>query len=103
MQQARATHIQRPKLKKITVLAAFALWQDRGSVPLPGFDAAGARVAGAWHAATNEPIRKTVKAWVAFIKDLKNYHDSAPFVAGVPGAPDLASFEVRIAGAPAKP
>jgi hypothetical protein len=23
--------IKRPKLKKITVLAAFALWQDRGS------------------------------------------------------------------------
>jgi hypothetical protein len=31
VQQARDTHIQRPKLKKITVLAAFALWQDRGS------------------------------------------------------------------------
>ena len=79
-----------------------AHWGGAGCT-LPGFDADGARVASAWHAATNEPIRKTVKAWVAFIQDLKNYHDRAPFVAGVPGAPDLASFEARVAGAPAKP
>jgi hypothetical protein len=77
-------------------------WATAGYI-LPGFDAAGNRVVGAWHTAPNEPIKKTVKAWVAFIKDLKNYHDRSPAIAGVPGAPDLASFEARVAGAPAKP
>jgi hypothetical protein len=78
------------------------VWGKAG-FPLPGFDVSGARIASCWHSPSNEPTKKTIRAWVDFIKEDKNYTKFPPSTAGVPGAPDLASFEARVATAPVKP
>ncbi len=78
------------------------VWGKAGH-PLPGFDASGERIASAWHSPSNERIKKTIRPWVDFIKEDKNYTKFPPSTAGVPGAPDLASFEARVAAAPGKP
>ena len=71
--------------------------------PLPGFDASGNRIDSEWNVPSNEPIRKTIRAWVAFLKEPKTFRNPPPIAAGVAGAPDLAAFEGRVATAPAKP
>ncbi len=80
------------------------MWGKTGH-PLPGFkfDASGVLSASAWHSPSNEPIKKTIRAWVDFIKEEKNYTKVPPSIAGVPDAPDLASFEASVAAAPGKP
>ena len=70
--------------------------------PLPGFNTSGARIAKEW-TKTNEPIQKTVQAWVKFLSDATNFTVSSPSPAGVAGAPSLADFQARVATAPAKP
>ena len=54
-------------------------------------------------ALTNQRAHKEERAWVDFIKEDKNYTKFSPSTAGVPGAPDLANFEARVATAPVKP
>ena len=78
------------------------LWGSAG-ITLPGFTADGQRAAGEWHKTENEPLRKVVKAWIAFFKDHTNFQNQAPVPAGVTGAPDLAAFEARELVAPRKP
>jgi hypothetical protein len=69
-------------------------WGASGT-PLPGFADDGQRLADAWSNSSNEPVRKVIKAWVAFLGDHSNFHNKPPTVAGVAGAPDLAQFKVR--------
>jgi hypothetical protein len=69
---------------------------------LPGFDADGARTATAWNK-NKEPIKSTIRAWIALIKDHSKWNGSAPISAGVHGAPGLAEFEGQLARAPEKP
>jgi hypothetical protein len=69
--------------------------------PLPGFLDDGSRIDKAWN--KNEPIQRTVTAWTKFLQDKSNFKNRIPEVAGVPGAPDLADFQARVPGAPAKP
>jgi hypothetical protein len=75
-------------------------WGSLG-ISLPGHQADGSRTAGEW--CKNEPIQKTVKAWVKFLSDQSNFNGSRPSPAGVPGAPTLAKFQARVPTAPAKP
>ena len=75
-------------------------WGNLGK-PLPGFRADGSRAAKKWKG--NEPIAKTVTAWVNFLSDPSNFSVPVPSPAGVSGAPTLADFQARVATAPAKP
>jgi hypothetical protein len=70
--------------------------------PLPGFQADGKRSAGEW-TKSNEPIKRTVQAWVRFFGDASNFTVSSPSPAGVAGAPSLADVQARVAAAPVKP
>lgn len=72
----------------------------RLSRALPGFADDGSRIDNAW--CQNEPIKSVVKAWTKFLQDKSNFNNNVPAVAGVSGAPSLADFQARIAGAPAK-
>ena len=67
---------------------------------LPGFADDGSRIDKAW--CKNEPIQRVVTAWTNFLQDKSNFNNNIPTVAGVPGAPSLADFQARIAGAPVK-
>ncbi len=73
----------------------------RAGKPLPGFQTDGTRINTEWN--NNEPIQKTVKAWVKFLSDASNFTVPAPTPAGVAGAPGLAEFKSRVALAPVKP
>jgi hypothetical protein len=77
-------------------------WGNQGTA-LPGFDIHGQRIPGEWHGSSNEPLKKTIKAWVAFLEDLSNFNNAAPIPAGVAGAPDLGRFQARALTAPVKP
>ena len=79
-----------------------ARWHQVTGSALPGFDADGARTAGAWFR-NKEPIKSTIRAWIALIKDHSKWNGSAPVPAGVHGAPGLAEFEGQLARAPEKP
>ena len=85
-----------------TSLQQFNKWGSAG-FPLTGFDAAGDCIDSEWNVPLNEPIRKTIRAWVAFLKEPKTFRTFPPTAAGVAGAPDLAAFEGRVATALAKP
>ena len=71
--------------------------------PLPGFARDGTRIGNMWHSKSNEPLQKTMKAWVAFLSDTSNFAIPSPLPAEVAGAPTLADFQARVATAPAKP
>jgi hypothetical protein len=58
----------------------------------------GQRVAADWK--DNEPLKRVVKQWVAFLKDTSNFNQKQPFPAGAAGAPSLSDFEARVATAP---
>ncbi len=73
----------------------------RAGKPLPGFQTDGTRIDTDWN--KNEPIQKTVRAWVKFLSDASNFTVPAPTPAGVAGAPGLAEFKSRVALAPVKP
>jgi hypothetical protein len=75
-------------------------WGNLGK-PLPGFHADGSRAPRKWKG--NEPIAKTVSAWVDFLTDPSNFSVPVPSPAGVSGAPTLADFQARVATAPTKP
>jgi uncharacterized membrane protein YgcG len=77
-------------------------WGASGT-PLPGFGDDGQRLARSWSTSSNEPIRKVIAAWVAFLEDHANFKNQAPTVAGVAGAPDIAQFRAREPLAPKKP
>ena len=70
---------------------------------LPGFSLDGKRIPAQWNAKAHEPVQKTVKAWVAFLKDHTNFENNAPLVAGVAGAPDLDGFVAQALVDPVKP
>ncbi len=70
---------------------------------LPGFSLDGKHIPAQWDTKAHEPIQKTVKAWVAFLKDHTNFENNAPLVAGVAGAPDLDGFVAQALVAPVKP
>ena len=71
--------------------------------PLPGFTRDGTRIGSMWHSKSNEPLQKTMKAWVAFLSDMSNFVIPSPLPAEVAGAPTLADFQARVATAPARP
>jgi hypothetical protein len=73
----------------------------RAGKPLPGFQTDGTRITAEWN--KNEPIQKTVRAWVKFLSDASNFTVLNPTPAGVAGAPGLAEFKSRVALAPVKP
>ena len=75
-------------------------WGSLG-INLPGHQADGSRTVGEWN--KNEPIQKTVKAWIKFLSDPSNFNGSHPSPAGVAGAPSLAKFQARVSAAPVKP
>ena len=79
-----------------------ARWAQVTGSPLPGFDADGTRTASAW-CKNKEPIKATIRAWIALIKDHSKWNGTAPVPAGVRGAPSLADFEGQLARAPEKP
>jgi hypothetical protein len=60
------------------------------------------RVKAEWHGKDQEPLQKTVKAWVVFLKDHKNFENNVPTAAGVVGAPDLDGFTAHIPAAPVR-
>ena len=71
-------------------------------IALQGFGLDGLRIETEWHSKDQEPLQKTVKAWVAFLKDHKNFENTVPIAAGVVGAPDLDGFTAHIPAAPVK-
>jgi hypothetical protein len=77
-------------------------WGAAG-VALPGFGLDGKRIPAKWSImmTVHEPTQKTVKAWIAFIKDHTNFENNVPVVAGVAGAPD--GFVAQALVAPVKP
>jgi hypothetical protein len=79
-----------------------ARWAQVTGSPLPGFDADGTRTGGAWFK-NKEPIKATIRAWIALIKDHSKWNGAAPVPAGVRGAPSLADFEGQLARAPERP
>ena len=76
-------------------------WAKAG-ILLPGFDASGTRDPTAWRR-SNEPIKETIRAWIALIKDGSNWTVAVPSKAGIPNAPGLANFEAQLLRAPDKP
>ena len=76
-------------------------WAKAG-ILLPGFDASGTRDPTAWRR-SNEPIKETIRAWIALIKDSSNWTAAVPSKAGIPDAPGLANFEAQLLRAPDKP
>ena len=52
---------------------------------------------------SKEPIKSTIQAWIALIKDHSNWNGKPPVPAGVPGAARLEDFERRLKAAPEKP
>ncbi len=70
---------------------------------LPGFALDGKRLLGSWEDKLNEPFKRTVKAWVDFLKDHSNFNNRPPTPAGAAGAPGLTDFEARVPLAPKKP
>ncbi len=72
-------------------------WGSTGTA-LPGFALDGQRIAADW--TDNEPLKRVVKQWVAFLKDTSNFNQKQPSPAGVAGAPSLADFEGRVSAAP---
>jgi hypothetical protein len=79
------------------------VWWGSNGTALPGFDIHGQRIPGDWHGSSNEPLKKTMKAWVAFLEDHSHFNNAAPTPAGVAGAPDLARFQARVLTAPVRP
>ena len=77
-------------------------WAKSGGGIMPGFLVDGSRDPTQW-AKGKEPIRSTVQAWVALLKDHSKWGGAAPVRCGVPGAPALADFERRVSLAPIKP
>ncbi len=49
-----------------------SFWGSAG-FPLSGFDVVGDRIDSEWNVPLNEPIRKTIQAWVSFLKEPKAY------------------------------
>ncbi len=74
-------------------------WGTSGTA-LPGFSVDGQRIAAEWK--DNEPLRRVVKQWVAFLKDHSNFNNKHSSPAGAAGAPSLSDFEARVAVAPKK-
>ncbi len=72
-------------------------WGSSGTA-LPGFAPDGQRIAADWK--DNEPLKRVVKQWVAFLKDTSNFDQKQPPPAAAAGAPSLADFEARVATAP---
>ena len=60
--------------------------------PLPGFARDGTRIGNMWHSKSNEPLQKTMKAWVAFLSDMSNFAIPSPLPAEVAGTPTLAGL-----------
>lgn len=71
----------------------------RASRPLPGFGLDGLRDSTAW-SSTGDPLRKTVRKWIAFLKDQSNFNGADASVSGHSGSPSLADFEAFEARAP---
>ena len=74
-------------------------WGNSGTA-LPGFTMDGQRIEADWK--DNEPLKRVVKQWVAFLKDHSNFNNQQPSPAGTAGAPSLSDFEARVDAAPRK-
>ncbi len=70
---------------------------------IPCFGLDGKRIPAKWNITVHKPIQKTVRAWIALIKDHTIFENNVPVVAGVAGAPDLDGLVAQALVAPAKP
>ena len=77
-------------------------WYNKVGSVMPGFHPDGSRDNAMWWK-SKEPIKSTVQAWIALIKDHSNWNGKPPVPAGVPGAARLEDFERRLKAAPEKP
>ena len=69
---------------------------------MPGFLEDGSRDEKQWRQ-KKEPIKATIRAWIALLSDHSQWGGSAPVPAGVSGAPNLDDFQRQLALAPEKP
>ncbi len=69
---------------------------------MPGFLPDEARDPAGWWKDL-EPIRATMVAWVALLKDHSSWNGIAPVQAGVAGAPNLSDYERYAKVAPDRP
>ena len=77
-------------------------WYKAVGTPLPGFHSDGTRDEDAWRQ-KKEPIKATIREWIALIKDPSVWNGAVPFQAGVSGAPQLEDFQRQLTLAPEKP
>ena len=76
-------------------------WQ-KGGLVMPGFRSDGTRDPAGWRK-DSEPIKATMLAWVALLKDHSNWNGVAPIQVGVAGAPSLSDYEQYAKVAPDRP
>ena len=77
-------------------------WNRAVGSPLPGFLANGMRDEAQWKQ-KKEPIKATIRAWIALLSDPAPWNGMLPITAGVSGAPNLEDFQRQLLLAPEKP
>ena len=77
-------------------------WNKVVGSPMPGFLADGSRDETQWRQ-KKEPIKSTIRAWIALLSDPIPWNGALPIPAGVSGAPNLDDFQRQLALAPEKP
>ncbi len=77
-------------------------WNKAIGSPMPGFLADGSRDEAQWRQ-KKEPIKATIRAWIALLSDPAPWNGTLPISAGVSGAPNLDDFQRQLALAPEKP
>ena len=77
-------------------------WNKAVGSPMPGFLANGTRDETQWKQ-KKEPIKATIRAWIALLTDPAPWNGMLPITAGVSGAPNLEDFQRQLALAPEKP
>ena len=77
-------------------------WSKAVGSPMPGFLANGTRDETQWKQ-RKEPIKATIRAWIALLTDPTPWNGMLPITAGVSGAPNLEDFQRQLALAPEKP
>ena len=74
----------------------------KGGLVMPGFRSDGTRDPAGWRK-DSEPIKATMIAWVALLKDHSNWNGAPPVQVGVAGAPSLSDYEQYAKVAPDRP
>ena len=77
-------------------------WHRVIGSPMPGFLPDGTRDETQWRQ-KKEPIKATIRAWIALLSDPAPWNGTLPITAGVSGAPNLEDFQRQLLLAPEKP